>query len=452
MKHPAALHGNFSKGENVAFDARTCFRDYKSSRSITKARPAIGAIFLQCLVIIIAVTSSISDSIAPELARYLLKSFGGMLAIGLAYQFVKRRLMPDEVKLYFAFLIWAVASAMVSSEDMSLTLKIAFIVFQMGILLWATTVSHQMRPDLRLVMMGIWGIGVLYSFVAYYGQAISNISTEAGGRMEVMNANPNNVGQIFLFAMFAAFYLWERITRLFFRLMMIGSVPVFVGFLLYTGSRKMLVGTLIFFVVWTLTIFRGDTAKGEGRAAKVVLLLAIVGVAVLAFKMWQYSPMSDRYDRMSDKKDTSIETRRILYARGWALFLENPIAGVGLMNQKLKMSHEAHSDFIDVLCSTGIIGAVLYFSIYVVAFRRIRKLNVSTNDVSKIDRRYFIIYLVIIVWLMFGFSRYMDLLHLVVFGSFIGVLAQPRDRVHVLMPAYGGGKAGAVPPNSWTGS
>jgi O-antigen ligase len=411
--------------------------DMMRGARVRRHRPMVGATVIKCLAVAVVVLSSMAHSLPPELAMRLLKVSGGGLALGLIYQLTKRYSMPVEVKLYFAFLFWSLVSGMLVSTNLSLSVRVAWTVFQMGILFWAAAVAHQWQPDLRLVMTGIWASGVLYSLVAHASQAVGAISKETGGRMIVLGTNPNSAGQIFLFAIFAALYLWERTASRFVKLAMIGTIPVFSFFLLYTGSRKMLIGAILLIALWVLTMGKSGVGRGRKLFSKFLLVLAIAGAIAIAASLWEDSPMGRRFGTI----ESGFDGRASLYARSWALFLENPIAGVGLFNQTVVMYSQVHSDFMDVLVSTGLIGAVLYFSIYLVALRRAWKSGRFDRGLMRADRRYFWIYSAVIFWLMLGFSRYMDILHLAILGSFIGTFTPAGH------PSCGPGGPQALPPS-----
>ena len=75
--------------------------------------------------------------------------------------------------------------------------------------------------------------------------------------------------------------------------------------------------------------------------------------------------MGLRFQRAMDNPD--IDTARSqMYVRGVDLFWENPLAGVGLGNFQVVsgLGAYSHSDYIEVASNTGIIGFILYFSIY----------------------------------------------------------------------------------------
>lgn len=378
--------------------------------SLAPAAP-ISPILLKILAITIVALSTAASAFPPALISLLLKVFGGGLVLALAYLLSKRRVMPGEVRLYFSFLAWGVIISLLVAVDTAASLQMAWKIFQSGLLLWAVVAAHERHPDLRITMWGIWLIGILYIYVAYSNQAITLID-ETGGRMTVMGENSNTGGQVFVFAILAALYLSERAASWRTKLPLVGSIPVLAYFLLFTGSRKMLIGTILVATLWGLTM-----TKGRNSLAKVVLLFALALTAYGIVAMWAETPMGRRYEYA----DKDMEDRERLYNDGWTLVKAHP-EGIGLANQSHYMNiGEAHTEFLDVWLTTGAVGAAIYFSIYLLTLRRVLRSQGATLGSWVLDRRFFWIYMVLIFWLMFGYSRFKDPLHMLVYGSFVGV-------------------------------
>ena len=396
--------------------------------SLASASP-VPPILLKILAIVIAALSTAASAFPPALVSLLLKVFGAGLVLGLGYLLSKRRVMPGEVRLYFSFLAWGAVISLLVAVDTAASLQMAWKIFQSGLLFWAVAVAHERHPDLRITMAGIWLIGVLYIYVAHSHQAIALLD-ETGGRMTVMGENSNTGGQVFVFAILAALYLSERAASWRTKLPLVGSIPVLAYFLLFTGSRKMLIATVLVATLWGLTM-----AKGRNSLAKVVLLLALALTGYVIVDLWAETPMGRRYEYA----DKDLEGRSNLYSDGWTLVKEHP-EGIGLANQSRYMNiGEVHTEFLDVWLTTGAVGAALYFSIYLLTLRRVVRSRDVNMGFSILDRRFFWIYMALIFWLMFGYSRFKDPLHMVVFGSFVGVFFH-------LQECYGAIRKLSAPP------
>ena len=69
--------------------------------------------------------------------------------------------------------------------------------------------------------------------------------------------------------------------------------------------------------------------------------------------------------------EISLPARAWMYKKGFELALENPVIGIGLdvfrtsyVNVGQAIGNNSHSNYIEVLASTGFVGAFLYFGMY----------------------------------------------------------------------------------------
>jgi O-antigen ligase len=389
-------------------------------------------IMMKYLTVALLTISTLSGAIPSERTSLALKIIGGIIILGLLVQLRNRWSMPAEVKLFFAFLLWAVVSSLMVAVDIELSFQTAWTVFQMALLMWAMAVAHQKHPDLRIIMAGLWGIGVLSVIVAYFNPSIA-VRATSEERLSVLGANPNAVGQIFIFAMLAALYLAQRTTLLRTKVVLLSAIPVFAVFLMRTASRKMFIAAILLNVLWVLASVQLRALTVKKLFSILALMLAIGVMSVVALSSWQDSSMGTRWNDLRDPRryEGPLGGRDELYKEGWDLFLTgNPFTGVGFFNQTAIMG-EVHSDYMDVLVSTGIVGVVLYFSIYPVAIRRAWRIFRGNPKLLLLDWQAFRIYCLIIFWLMFGYSRYSDVFHLVVFGSFVGLFLGGKDSLLV---------------------
>jgi O-antigen ligase len=85
--------------------------------------------------------------------------------------------------------------------------------------------------------------------------------------------------------------------------------------------------------------------------------------------------------------EESLAGRARMFARGIQVFLENPILGVGLdmfrtvdVFSGKAIGQNAHSNYIEVLATTGIIGGVLYYAMYYCWWSRLIKAKGLLRD------------------------------------------------------------------------
>jgi len=74
-----------------------------------------------------------------------------------------------------------------------------------------------------------------------------------------------------------------------------------------------------------------------------------------------------------------------MYEEGLRLINENPLFGVGLSQYILiaeGVYGYSHSDFIEVTAGSGIIGALIYYSIFVVLWRRLNWIGIRIRNAA----------------------------------------------------------------------
>jgi O-antigen ligase len=174
------------------------------------------------------------------------------------------------------------------------------------------------------------------------------------------------------------------------RLILIWLIPFLFYMLLQTGSRKAMVGLVLLlpFVGFgkAKATFTRNKLAGFGMLA-VSLVLVASSVYYIMNSTYYFrleDAMQAAESRDLSKADRSLRGRIALYEIGLKLAWDNPFLGVGLNNFRLTRTgglfgHEtgaySHSNYIEVLVSTGFIGFALYFSVYGSLMLRLLKLR-----------------------------------------------------------------------------
>jgi putative inorganic carbon (hco3(-)) transporter len=156
--------------------------------------------------------------------------------------------------------------------------------------------------------------------------------------------------------------------------------------LLYTGSRGGILGFLAFgFLFFTLRM--GPLKK----AHKGVLLIVLAGVIALnanKINMERYLTLTD----LSDDYNLSDEFgRKQIWSKGAAIFLRDPLTGVGVGNFAMAIGHkrlemkliprwqEAHNSYVQVTTELGIFGIGTFLMLVVMSVRTLNRLRKQTQ-------------------------------------------------------------------------
>lgn len=361
----------------------------------------------------------------PDQVPILLKLLGLMQVFGLLCFLSQGRTMPIEVKLFFSWVLWAVLTAVVFAIDPYLSLRHGWTIFQMGILFASLVVAHIWSSDLRYIFWGFLVLGLGMALYSVVNPELLDLIKEGSQRLQVFDRNPNGVAELWVISILASLYLSDRSRHLFVKILILITIIPISMLILFTGSRKMLISTLLVIIVWMLLKFRNPSSIGLRHLLRTIpVILVVFAAAYAAVSIWEKTPMSWRWEALNDtgSPEGYFGGRDTRYLTGIEVFFKSPIIGIGLANQELVMGFGCvHSDYIDVLATTGVVGAILYFSVYIIAARRGNKLFV--NEVTHVDWRAFQTFVILLAWMMVGFQRYDDRFTLILLGSFIGHFA-----------------------------
>jgi O-antigen ligase len=198
------------------------------------------------------------------------------------------------------------------------------------------------------------------------------------------------------------------------------ALPFITISLVLSGSRKNLVSFGVFALMWALFTY------GRAKASQVWSVLSLLVVAAALYVggrfVMENTHVGERFRQAAT--DPRLDTGRYnLYQEGWTMFLQSPVQGVGLGNFVTHSSTAAyaHSDFMEVLATTGFVGFVLYLSIYLVLWRRLRRMLRKRKDATS---RYMAgLYQAMIIALLvhgLGTPSFLDPLYLYILGLMIG--------------------------------
>ncbi len=145
-------------------------------------------------------------------------------------------------------------------------------------------------------------------------------------------------------------------------------IPI-VLLILASGSRKGLVGLCaVVILAYALCMMK---IKKKG---KFFLILSVTSVLLLIIAQFDYSSLigvsSRRFDQLLERNDESTLERLDMLRLGWKIFLSSPLVGCGIacpqvVNMKeLGMDCYLHNDFIEILAGCGLVGFLVYYSIF----------------------------------------------------------------------------------------
>ena len=355
--------------------------------------------FFECLLLFFVI-GLITLSELPGISKIMVLYGLFFTALFFFYSLYFRLRLQRELIIYFIWIAWSITGAFIA-VDIPFFIRGLIVIVQMGTLIFVIAGVVHIHHNISVIMLGIV-IGSI--IVTIFGLSSGDFSRvgEAGFKyqMEGFIGNPNDFAYIILFLIFGLLFFWRfKLSTLWYiflsTLIIIASLSI-----IYSGSRKGFLGLLAFLSLWYYFCYLKETTKRP-----LISIITLLILCIFIYYITKYV-MSSTYLGVRFGLEYNESLRILLYKEGLNMIKSSPIFGVGLNNfSALSITKMySHSDYIEVASTTGIIGFVLYFSIYVLLWRRLNRITNLTND----DQLLYIINLfkaAIIIILLLAFGR-----------------------------------------------
>lgn len=207
-------------------------------------------------------------------------------------------------------------------------------------------------------------------------------ATVFGGFEGEKIVNPNSVGALICVAVFTSLItIYSRVSKT------LKVLPlVFIAFSLpmvaFTNSRSSMLTIIIFYFLYIISVVLP-------RRPVLSVLFFIVGFFGLIYTYNNFIKGTFIDKKMETTgKSGSDDDRMYVITTAGELLLSNPVMGVGAGNfvKKNKLGLYTHHDFFEVASTLGVIGLMLYYSIYFVIVKKLRKVYKLSQEQLQKDR------------------------------------------------------------------
>ena len=309
------------------------------------------------------------------LSRIMVAYGFGLSFLYLMYIFYhkKRMLFQPEILFYFLLILWSLIGG-VKALDFGLFKQGFMTMCQIGIMMTVVAGITAWYRNFSIVMVAVLVGGIIVLLPALITgefQMASEIETRT--RAEGLTKNANGLAYCSLYVIFSIFYLYKKNKHLLWRSVLIVLFVVSIIAIVYSGSRKGFLGFLSFVALWFLY------CKSKYFFKKPIYSFLLLFFLSATIYMGTEFVMTKTYlgKRLNYAKREGNPARAQMYKEGFELIAKNPITGVGLSNYRVYSStgQYSHSDYIEVAANTGIVGFAIYFSIYLILWRRLKKVD-----------------------------------------------------------------------------
>jgi len=322
------------------------------------------------------------DQAFTNIPGFSIAVFSAMCILLLFYHFKLRlqggllKELSYESKAYLVFYAIIFIPGLIISPDLGSYLHSFIKGIQYAVLFISVyyVVINKKNFDFIFKLLGITILA--YAITAYFNGTI-----ESGtGRLLVSErGNPNDMAVLMYFGFVIIAYLWNK--GLIYKVLSIVYIPLAFSNIALSGSRKGFLGVALFIILFFISSYLPSLSRKN--LAKVVTSLIIIFSLAFVIYNWVVPMYSDSilFERLfqSYSNDESAINRLEMYRQAFDLFKEYPLFGVGFDNYKYFSTFGvfSHSTYAEVLSCTGIIGTVIYFSIYVSIVCKLLKLYIA---------------------------------------------------------------------------
>jgi hypothetical protein len=346
------------------------------------------------------------------------------------FSFVLQRVIPPppELLCYTAWVVWAIITGCAVAIDMYSFWNSSKVVLQCLVMVWIIYALLRTRQTVEVVLVAIITGGLIQIAAVLIGQTEMTVAVEAERQMGLTD-NPNNLGFRMIWCVLCGLMFWQVQGRWrnLIRAGILALIPVAGFIILSTGSRKSTLALLFALLCWAVSA--SFTVQGM-RAYLTRILTVCILLGILANVMpfvLDNSIVGKRFEQFFDEGQGSMvaaakaHKRYDMYSESLEIFVKYPLFGVGLDNFKVHSFHKvySHSDYMEPLTNTGLIGFLLYQSFYgFLLFRSFAFLRL-VKDVKTLYRLKMIIIIVLTIMVIgLGSPQYTSQLVFILLTTF----------------------------------
>lgn len=260
--------------------------------------------------------------------------------------------------------------------------------------------------------------------------------TEVIVRTMSINNNPNILGLTMIIGIFSLISRRKYVVKRFWLSMAVATMFLYV--ILLTASRKCLLCALALIFIWIYSVLRTDRGFSFRKISMIFAILIAFGIGVYYFAT-KYATSSS-YARML-LLSGGLSTRSTMVSDAIEYWKTSPIIGIGFCQYQIWSPYKAfsHNSYAEVLCCTGIIGFLLFFTPILDYLVRLANTTIHKDAKERYDYSMCLAMLIIELALGFGQIYLYDVSHLLIL-TFLSVsittITKENERDKELQEAY----------------
>jgi O-antigen ligase len=324
------------------------------------------------------------------------------VVIYLVYSMYMEYKIQPEVIIFFAWIVWSL-TGMFFARDMDIYLSMLIRVAQMGALIFVVAGIISVKKDLSILFAGFAIGGIILALISFLsGEFLLVSNVEAELQAASIAENANVYAYHLLFVIISLLYFLDRVSSNTWRLLFVLLIVLIFLAIVFSGSRQGFVASTLFIVLWFVNCKRKMILQNPKVALTLLLAISVFVFVIIIYVL----PQTHLGQRFIDPRKQTDNQRMDLYMDGFSMVQQYPIFGIGLNQYRVHSitNSYSHSYYMEVLTNTGIIGFIIYFSVYVILWRRLLRLKRLLRDPKDTYVIAFITSVIIIIFLV-GLTR-----------------------------------------------
>lgn len=262
--------------------------------------------------------------------------------------------------------------------------------------------------------------GIVLSLLLYstYGLDIFNVAANSkyGIRLGGEVGNSNVIGLNLAFSVCFALYLLVNFkNNLVKKVFYITSIFIISPVLFLSGSKKALF-VLLFGILYIFITHKTDKKiifrKSKGILLSVTLLYLVYWLLNNVSAFWYIGQrVNEMFATFQGQGVSSTDLSRINMIKSSIEHFKNaPLLGNGIAHSKVVFGTYSHNNYVEILMNTGVVGFLIYYSVYLISMYKAYKLSKYEEGLVIILGFILIIFLIIETGLVSYYARYYQIL------------------------------------------
>ncbi len=301
------------------------------------------------------------------------------------------------LQVFAMFVAFSFFTGVFVAVDQTLLWDTTMKLVQLILLLVCVSQFYIFKGNVKWLMIALLLNGLVMAFAGNFLSPDLMFSGKIERYSSISN-NSNGLAFQLLLGLFGALYFYKDKGWLI-KCLVIVAAGVFMYYIAISGSRKSSAAFVLIILAWVFFSFK---MKKMLQISMGLFVIFLIGGSYM-YTMLADTAVVQRFSYLEDDQ-SAADIRTILYREAFDLFMANPFFGVGLANfqQHSVTGLYAHSNYVELLADTGIIGFAIYYSIYLMVWINSNKL------VNAFDGEETIVYLsgiskcIIILFLVIG--------------------------------------------------